>query len=106
MPVAPAELVPLVPALATVLQLKMPPLVPPSAHAVLVLLVRTLLTIIPLKVGHCASRSCPMSRVALDNVPGIFVHCTDETIPTDACTCEKAVDGGLLPTETDFTTKA
>lgn len=23
-----------------------------------------------------------------------------------ACTCEKAADGGLLPTETDFTTKA
>ena len=23
----------------------------------------------------------------------------------DACTCEKASDGGLLPTETDFTTK-
>ena len=22
----------------------------------------------------------------------------------DACTCEKASDGGLLPTETDFTT--
>ena len=27
-------------------------------------------------------------------------------ISTDACTCEKASDGGLLPTETDFTTKA
>ncbi|RAL66871.1 hypothetical protein DID88_007653 [Monilinia fructigena] len=26
--------------------------------------------------------------------------------PVDACTCEKATDGGLLPTETDFTTKA
>ena len=23
----------------------------------------------------------------------------------DACSCEKAPDGGLLPTETDFTTK-
>ncbi|KAL8825806.1 MAG: hypothetical protein Q9170_007653 [Blastenia crenularia] len=23
-----------------------------------------------------------------------------------ACSCEKAPDGGLLPTETDFTTKA
>jgi len=24
----------------------------------------------------------------------------------DACSCEKASDGGVLPTETDFTTKA
>ena len=24
----------------------------------------------------------------------------------DACSCEKASDGGILPTETDFTTKA
>jgi hypothetical protein len=24
----------------------------------------------------------------------------------DACTCENATDGGLLPTETDFTTLA
>lgn len=24
----------------------------------------------------------------------------------DACSCEKAADGGLLPTETDFTTKS
>ena len=24
----------------------------------------------------------------------------------DACSCEKAPDGGILPTETDFTTKA
>lgn len=27
-------------------------------------------------------------------------------VAVDACSCEKASDGGLLPTETDFTTKA
>ena len=28
------------------------------------------------------------------------------TLALDACSCEKAADGGQLPTETDFTTKA
>jgi hypothetical protein len=28
------------------------------------------------------------------------------TYAIDACTCEKAADGGFLPHETDFTTKA
>ncbi|TVY22925.1 hypothetical protein LHYA1_G007481 [Lachnellula hyalina] len=28
------------------------------------------------------------------------------TVITAACTCEKATDGGLLPTETDFTTSS
>jgi hypothetical protein len=51
----------------------------------------------------CGKRSaglCPSLR-------GFVVVCAVRLmLGEDACTCEKAADGGLLPTETDFTTRA
>jgi hypothetical protein len=42
----------------------------------------------------------------IDKTPAARKRSMILTVQADACTCEKASDGGLLPTETDFTGKA
>ena len=59
----------------------------------------------------CGARPASESRIRSSFSPkplvSVFLpatHCSNELL--DACSCEKASDGGILPTETDFTTKA
>jgi hypothetical protein len=49
---------------------------------------------------------CTCDRAATENATPSGSLCSCGSRPADACTCEKASDGGLLPTETDFTGKA
>ena len=59
----------------------------------------------------CACGARPASESTapfiLSSAPRLYFHTTcSNTNQLDACSCEKASDGGTLPTETDFTTKA
>ncbi|KAF4630861.1 hypothetical protein G7Y89_g7275 [Cudoniella acicularis] len=47
--------------------------------------------------------SCNCERSATENTTPSGDLCSCGARPATACTCEKATDGGLLPTETDFT---
>ncbi|KAH7380915.1 hypothetical protein BKA64DRAFT_713467 [Cadophora sp. MPI-SDFR-AT-0126] len=81
-------------------------LLDPAAHVVLVLQEpvhatalrpRTLLQAVP------SALVVPDLLVSSDDPRQTFEYLQTDTL-VDACTCEKASDGGLLPTETDFTT--
>ncbi|CZS89690.1 related to Cu-binding metallothionein [Rhynchosporium agropyri] len=47
--------------------------------------------------------SCTCDRASTENITPSGSLCSCGSRPVDACTCENAADGGLLPTETDFT---
>jgi hypothetical protein len=60
----------------------------------------------PLLIVHIGARpagSCTCDRASTENATVSGDLCSCGARPADACTCEKAADGGLLPTETDFT---
>jgi hypothetical protein len=83
--------------------------------------------VLTIKIGARPAGSCTCDRAATENSTpsGSVCSCGSRpagmhfvmflakvmcqmltNIALDACTCEEASDGGLLPTETDFTTKA
>jgi len=56
--------------------------------------------------GARPAGECTCERASTENSKVTGAACSCGARPADACSCEKAADGGVLPTETDFTTKA
>ena len=89
---------------------------PANTQQVLVLQENALVIVLRPRTQPQVVRSAPVVLALLVScLPSLPLTFVDEalttgimmlTVSTDACTCEKASDGGLLPTETDFTGKA